>query len=298
MEARQARSGPILNCAGRVLDLSHPVVMGILNTTPDSFSDGGELFRVQSAGAAQIDVNLVVKRASEMVDAGAKILDIGGESTRPGAVTVGVQAELERVIPAVEAIAREFEVIVSIDTSKPEVMQAAAAAGAGLINDVRALQAEGALQVAAATELPICLMHMQGEPKSMQQAPQYENVVAEVAKFLDARVAACEAHGIKRERLLLDPGFGFGKTLAHNVALLRDMTQITTLGMPVLVGLSRKSMIGALLNKDVDDRLAGGLALALFAVDRGAAIVRTHDVAATVDALTVWRQVQEFVDNG
>jgi dihydropteroate synthase len=222
-----------------------------------------------------------------MVAAGADLLDIGGESTRPGAAAVTVQEELERVVPVIEALRAELDVPLSIDTSKPEVMRAAVSAGAGLINDVRALRAPGALETASALGVPVCLMHMQGEPRTMQSDPVYADVVAEVADFLRARVVACEAALIPRGRILIDPGFGFGKTLAHNLALLARLDRITALGLPLLVGVSRKSMLGAITGRSVGERLAAGLAAAVLALERGAAILRVHDVAETVDAVAV-----------
>ncbi len=267
-----------LRCGSRVLDLSKPRVMGILNVTPDSFADGGRHVTVAAALA----------RARSMVDEGAAIIDVGGESTRPGAMVVGEAQELDRVLPVVEAIAREFDVCISVDTSTPALIRAAAAAGAHLINDVRALRRDGALTAAANTGLPVCLMHMQGEPDVMQQAPQYEDVVTEVVTFLRARVAACIAAGITPERLLIDPGFGFGKTFAHNMTLLRNLDALAVLELPILAGLSRKSMIGTLLdNRPVEGRLQGSVAAAMIAAMKGATILRVHDVAATVDALAV-----------
>ncbi len=276
----------MLDCAGRRLSLSRPAVMGVLNATPDSFSDGGTLYR-----GARLDPALAMARVRAMVAAGAAIIDIGGESTRPGAVPVSVAEEMDRVLPLVERIAAELEVVVSVDTSTPALMTEAARLGAGLINDVRALTREGAMAAAAATALPVCLMHMRGEPGNMQQAPSYGDVVAEVAGYLQQRVAACEAAGIGRERLVLDPGFGFGKTVAHNLQLLRGLPDLAALGLPLLVGLSRKSMIGRLLGREVHERLPASLALAVLAVERGARIIRAHDVAATVDALAMWSAV-------
>lgn len=228
-----------------------------------------------------------------MVAAGAAIVDIGGESTRPGAAPVSAAEEAERVLPLVERIAAELDVVISVDTSNPALMTEAARLGAGLLNDVRALTRAGALEAAAATGLPVCLMHMRGEPGSMQRDPQYADVVVEVRDFLASRVAACEAGGIGRERLLLDPGFGFGKSVAHNLLLLKGLPQLAGLGLPLLVGLSRKSMIGKLLGREPGERLPAGLALAVMAVERGAAVVRTHDVAATVDALAMWTALKE-----
>jgi len=267
-----------LCCGHRTLDLTRTRVMGILNVTPDSFSDGGDFATREAA----------LRHARRMVAEGADLIDVGGESTRPGAPPVSVAEELARVIPVIEALADELAVPVSVDTSKPEVMRAAVAAGAGLINDVSALRRPGALAAAAALRVPICLMHMQGEPGTMQQDPTYGDVVAEVAAFLAGRLAACEAAGIPRERLLVDPGFGFGKTLAHNLALLRGLPRLALLGVPVLAGLSRKSMIGALLGGvPVGERLHGSVAAAVLAVERGAAIVRVHDVGPTVQALRI-----------
>jgi len=267
-----------LHCGHHTLDLTRARVMGILNVTPDSFSDGGDFATREAA----------LRHARQMVADGADLIDVGGESTRPGAPPVSVAEELDRVIPVIEALAGELAVPVSVDTSKPEVMRAAVAAGAGLINDVAALRRPGALAAAAALRVPVCLMHMQGEPGTMQQDPAYGDVVAEVAAFLAGRLAACEAAGIPRERLLVDPGFGFGKTLAHNLALLRGLPRLASLGAPVLAGLSRKSMIGALLGGvPVGERLHGSVAAAVLAVERGAAIVRVHDVGPTVQALRI-----------
>ena len=271
----------ILDCAGKPLDLARPRVMGILNVTPDSFSDGG----------CFVEPDAALRQAERMVMDGADILDIGGESTRPGAEAVSLDAELARVIPVIERLSATFDVPVSIDTSKPEVMRAAVAAGAALINDVNALRAPGAISAVAGLTVPVCLMHMQGEPRTMQHAPQYDDVVADIIGYLGARAAACESGGIARSRLLLDPGFGFGKTLEHNLALLAGLREFERLGLPVLVGISRKSMLGALTGREVEDRLAASVAAALMAVERGAAIVRVHDVAPTVDALKVWQAV-------
>lgn len=273
----------ILDCAGRILDLRQPRVMGILNVTPDSFSDGGDFLGFEQA----------LKRARQMVAEGAEIIDVGGESTRPGAPAVSVQQELDRVIPLIECLAQEIDLPISIDTSKPIVMREAAMAGAGMINDVNALRAEGALAVAAESSLPICLMHMQGEPRTMQAAPRYDNVQVEVASFLEERVAACEAVGISRDKLLLDPGFGFGKTLEHNLALFNGLPELASQGLPLLVGVSRKSMIGAILDAPVEKRLHGGVALATLAVWWGAAIIRTHDVQATTDAIKVCQALKQ-----
>ena len=265
----------ILDCAGKPLDLSQPRVMGILNVTPDSFSDGGRFAQREQA----------IEQALRMVEEGAEIIDIGGESTRPGAADVSVAEELQRVIPLIEALAPELAVPISVDTSKPEVMLAAASAGAGMLNDVYALRREGALQAAAKTGLPVCLMHMQGEPRTMQTEPHYEDVVAEVQVFLQQRVEACESVGISRDKIVLDPGFGFGKTLQHNLGLLKHLEEFHQLGMPLLVGMSRKSMIGAVLDATVEQRLYGSVAVATLAAQAGAQIIRVHDVKPTADAL-------------
>jgi dihydropteroate synthase len=255
--------------------------MGVLNITPDSFSDGGAFLARERA----------VARAIDMVAEGADVIDVGGESTRPGATPVSAAEELARVIPVIEALRAAVPVPISIDTSKPEVMRAAVAAGAGLINDVMALRQPQALAVAARLQVPVCLMHMQGEPRSMQDAPHYRDVVAEVCTFLQTRVDACVAAGIPRTRLVVDPGFGFGKTLEHNVTLLRRLTELDTLGVPILAGLSRKSMIGKALGLSVDERLHASVALALLAVQNGARIVRVHDVRATRDAIRMYEAV-------
>lgn len=277
-----------LFCGKRSLDLTEPVIMGVLNVTPDSFSDAGELFERDRPS-----VELALRRAAQMADEGAAIIDVGGESTRPGAAGVTQQQELQRVVPVVEAIGRELDVIVSVDTSTAAVISEAAAAGAGLINDVRALTRDGALAAAAASGLPVCLMHMQGEPGTMQAAPRYGDVVAEVKDFLAQRLLAAAAAGIPRDRVLLDPGFGFGKTVQHNLKLLRQLDTLAALQQPLLVGLSRKSMIGKLLGREVSQRLPGSLALALLAVQKGAKIVRVHDVAATADVLQIYRAVTQ-----
>jgi dihydropteroate synthase len=277
-----------LCCGQHVLDLSRPVVMGILNTTPDSFSDGGSHYKDR-----RLSLDLVMHRAEQMLREGAKIIDVGGESTRPGAPVVSEQEELDRVVPVVEAIAGKLGALVSVDTSTASVIRESASYGAGLINDVRALQREGALEAAVATGLPVCLMHMQGEPDSMQQNPRYSDVVEEVLGFLQARVSACLAAGVVRERILLDPGFGFGKSLAHNLALLQRLPEFLETGFPVLVGMSRKTMIAQLLDRPVDQRLAGSLALAMLAAERGAAIIRVHDVAETVDVLNVLAAINQ-----
>jgi dihydropteroate synthase len=274
-----------LTHASKTLDLSAPVVMGIVNVTPDSFSDGGDYAQFEQA----------CRHVDNMVKQGALIIDVGGESTRPGATEVSVEQELERVIPIIEYTAKTHNVWISIDTSKPQVMEAAVNAGANMINDVRALQAPGALAMAASLDVPICLMHMQGDPQTMQNAPIYDDVVDEVAAFFELRIAYCEAAGIKRERLILDPGFGFGKTLAHNYRLLAMLPKLHEFHLPVLVGLSRKSMIGNLLGRDTDQRLAGSLAGALIAAQQGAHIIRVHDVVETHDVLKVMSETMAYL---
>ena len=254
-----------------------PAVMGILNVTPDSFSDGGRF----------LDPDAALRQAASMAEDGAAILDIGGESTRPGADSVGEQEELDRVIPLVEAIVAQTGMPVSIDTSKPGVMREAVAAGATMINDVRALQDDGALEAAAELQVAVCLMHMQGQPRTMQDAPHYDDVVAEVAGFLEQRLDACIAAGIDEDRVVLDPGFGFGKAPQHNIELLANLRQLQVRGRPLLVGVSRKSTLGVLTQRTVDDRLAASVAGAVMAVVNGAAIIRAHDVRETVDALKV-----------
>ncbi len=273
----------------RLGDLSFetPAVMGVLNVTPDSFSDGGRFAGHDAA----------VRHAAAMANAGAALIDIGGESTRPGADAVTEQQELDRVIPVVEAIRSRIDLPISIDTSKPGVMRAAAAAGAALINDVRALREPGALDAAAATGVPVCLMHMQGQPRTMQSDPHYDDVTAEVASFLRERLAACTDAGIGRERVLVDPGFGFGKTVLHNVELLANLRQLAAIGPPLLVGLSRKSSLGVLTGREVDERLPASLAAAVVAVMHGASIVRAHDVAETVDAIKIVAAVLETQKN-
>jgi len=274
---------PVLDCAGRPLRLDRPRVVGILNVTPDSFSDGGTHATVEDA----------VAHGLRMVEEGADMLDIGGESTRPGSEDVPLDEELRRVVPVLEQLAARTTVPLAIDTSKPEVMRAAVAVGAGMINDVYALRRDGALDTAAELGVPICLMHMLGEPRSMQDQPHYDDVVGEVHRFLTDRLFACELAGIDRRKVMVDPGFGFGKTLEHNLALLRALEQFGNLGSGVYAGLSRKSMIGAMTGRQVPaERVAGSVGAALIAVQRGARMVRVHDVAATVDALAVWHAVQ------
>ncbi|WP_086930798.1 dihydropteroate synthase [Agarilytica rhodophyticola] len=265
------------------VDLSTPQVMGILNVTPDSFYDGGEYFRNGN------DISPALRQAEKMVDAGARFIDIGGESTRPGAEKVGVEEEMTRVLPVVEAICQRFDVVVSLDTSRPEVIAAGVALGAGLINDVRALQHEGALAAAKESRVPVCLMHMQGQPQNMQDTPSYGDVVTEVAGFLQARASACLQAGIDKSHILLDPGFGFGKTDAHNIALLKQLSAFKLGGFPILVGLSRKSILGRLLGREVEERLAGSLALAQYALHYGANILRVHDVAETIDIINMFK---------
>lgn len=271
-----------LPCGNRVLDLGRPHVMGILNVTPDSFSDGGRFSQRDAA----------LRHASAMVASGATLIDVGGESTRPGARPVSPTEELERVAPVVEAIARELDVIISLDTSTPAVMREGARLGAGLINDVRALRRDGALDAAADSGLPVCLMHMRGEPGNMQDAPAYDDVVREVGDFLLERMRACSEAGIPEERIVLDPGFGFAKSLQHNLVLFRHLAELGRLGRPLLVGVSRKSMIGQVLGRDVDQRLYGSLGLAALAVSKGACILRVHDVAETVDVIRMIAAVE------
>ena len=263
--------------------------MGVLNVTPDSFSDGGQLF---CDGALSLEA--LCTRAEAMIEAGAAVLDVGGESTRPGAAAVSEQEELDRVLPAVEALRRRFDTVISIDTSSPMVMREGASIGAGLINDVRALRRPGAMAAAAATGLPVCLMHMQGQPSSMQARPNYDDVVETVSQFLIERRDACLAAGLSRENLLFDPGFGFGKSPGHNYALLRRLGEIVSIGQPVLAGLSRKSMIAAVIDRPADARLSASLALAVLAANAGARLIRVHDVAETADALAMVAAMENF----
>lgn len=279
-------AAPGIDFAGRWLDLSVPRVMGILNVTPDSFSDGGVLSSPDGS-RFQVSLDKVLAAVDRMVAAGAAIIDVGGESTRPGAPAVPEQEELDRVVPVVDAIKKHFDVFISVDTSSPAVISHVAAAGAGMINDVRALQRPGALQAVADTPLAVCLMHMRGDPQSMQQKPQYEDVVAEVGEFLRARAEACIGAGIESSRLSLDPGFGFGKSVEHNYQLLARLSAIRELGLPVLIGLSRKSMIGAVTGQPLAARVAGSVAGAVLAAAAGARIIRVHDVSETVDAMKV-----------
>jgi dihydropteroate synthase len=272
-----------LKCRDRILDLGSPVVMGVLNVTPDSFSDGG---RFSSPDAA-------LRHAMQMIEEGAAIIDVGGESTRPGAAPATLDDELARVIPVIETLRRQSPVFISVDTSKPEVMRAACDAGADIVNDVCALTLPGALAAAQTTRAGICLMHMKGEPRTMQLAPHYDDVVAEVSAWLEARVNACREAGIERARLAIDPGFGFGKRVVDNLALLKHLAQFQQLGVALAVGLSRKSMLASLTGRELGDRTAGSVALAAIAVLNGARIVRAHDVAATVDAIRVAAAVSQ-----
>lgn len=275
-------TSPQLDCAGRILRLDVPRVMGIVNVTPDSFSDGG----------AHFDADAAVAHGLQLAAEGADVLDVGGESTRPGAEPVPLEEELRRVVPVVERLARETALPVSIDTSRPEAMRAAVEAGAGMINDVYGLRREGALDTAAALGVPVVLMHMLGEPRSMQDAPEYDDVVGEVHRFLAERIFAAEMAGIDRKRIVVDPGFGFGKTTAHNLQLLARLERFGELGVPVLAGLSRKRTIGELTGRESPvERVHGSVAAHLIAAQRGARLLRVHDVAATVDALKIWNAV-------
>lgn len=271
----------MFHCGKYEFAIDRPLIMGVVNVTPDSFSDGGRFLQVQAA----------VDHARRLVDEGADLLDIGGESTRPGAAPVALDEERRRVLPVIEALAGAG-VPLSIDTQKPELMREAAVAGAALINDVNGFEAPGAFAAVAGSACAVCIMHKQGDPRSMQQAPQYADVVAEVDAYLRRRAAAAEQAGIARERIVIDPGFGFGKTLEHNLALLRGLKSVAAAGYPVLAGLSRKSMIGALTGRPVGERMPGSVAAALLAAQRGASILRVHDVAATRDALKVWQAVE------
>ena len=279
---------PVLFCREVRLSLAKPCVMGILNVTPDSFSDGGRFM-----GSGRVDVGAVAAAAREMIDAGASIIDIGGESTRPGAMPVGEDEELRRVIPVVERLAA-FGTIISVDTSKATVARTALDAGAHLINDVRALASPELFAVVADSDAAVCLMHMRGEPRTMQESPAYIDVVAQVRDYLAQRALQCETAGISHERIMLDPGFGFGKTMEHNLTLLRRLSDIVSLGYPVVAGLSRKGMIGTLTGRPAEARVAGSVAAAIVAVQNGARVVRVHDVGATVDALKVIDAVMEI----
>ncbi|WP_417584424.1 dihydropteroate synthase [Nitrincola sp.] len=276
-----------LRCGQRTLDISRPVVMGVVNVTPDSFSDGGIYYRQN-----QLSIDAVLRQAEAMVISGAGVLDVGGESTRPGALTVSVAEELDRVLPVIEQLKQQFDVVISLDSSQPQVIEAASKLGIGLINDVRSLTLPGALEVAAKAGIPVCLMHMQGEgPATMQLKPEYGNVIEDVMEFLQQQVARCQAVGIAADQILLDPGFGFGKSLGHNLTLLNRLDQIVALGYPVLSGTSRKTMVGQVTGKDVSQRLGGSLATAILAAQKGAALIRVHDVAETVDALNMLEAV-------
>jgi dihydropteroate synthase len=274
-------------CRHRVIDLTRPVVMGILNVTPDSFSDGNRYAGVEAA----------LQRAASIAAEGAVIIDVGGESTRPGAGAVDEAVEIARVVPVIEGIAAASDIAISIDTSKPKVMAAAVAAGACIINDVYALRTPGARAFAAASEAGVCLMHMQGEPRTMQDNPRYHDVVAEVSEFLVRQRDACVRTGIARDAIALDPGLGFGKGLAHNLTLLKSLPRLAALGSPLLIGVSRKSFIGRVLGRPVDERLHGGLGLAALAVIEGARVIRTHDVAATRDALSMVSAVLQGIES-
>lgn len=274
---------PQLNCAGKILSFDVARVMGIVNVTPDSFSDGGQHGTTESA----------IAHALQLVSEGADVLDIGGESTRPGAQEISEAEELLRVIPVIEALAKQVLIPIAIDTSKPGVMRAAVKAGASIINDVYALRRDDALDVAAELKVPVILMHMQGEPRAMQSAPHYDDAVAEVHSFLTQRIFACEMAGISKKNIVIDPGFGFGKSLEHNLALLAQLPKFVELGVPVLAGLSRKTMIGTLTGREVNDRVYGSVAAALIAVQNGAKLIRVHDVAATVDVLKIWNAVSK-----
>lgn len=271
----------------KFVDLSNPKVMGILNVTPDSFSDGGAFTQMEQA----------LKQVQNMLAGGATFIDVGGESTRPGAKDVSLQEELDRVIPVIEAIRQRFDCVISIDTSKALVMAEAVRAGAALINDVRALQDEGALKAASEAQVPVCLMHMQGQPRTMQTAPDYNNVLVDVIAFLQQRISSCLQAGIKPSNIIIDPGFGFGKTVAHNYQLLANLHQLTQLDAAILIGLSRKSMIGAVLDRPTDERLAGSISGALLAAQQGAQIIRVHDVKETVDALKILTTMNIYKDN-
>ena len=277
----------LFNISGKSLDLSISHVMGILNITPDSFSDGGELM----SDTGHVALAKVLQRAETMLAAGAAILDVGGESTRPGAREVSSQEELDRVLPVVEAINNNFDVIISVDTSNPELISQCADSGAGLINDVRALSRDGALSAASNSGLPVCLMHMQGTPGNMQEAPNYADVIDDISNYLASRVKACNDAGIGNDSIILDPGFGFGKTLEHNLELLRRLDELQRLELPVLVGVSRKRMIGTITGREEKDRVSGSIAASVIGVMNGARIVRTHDVAETVDALKICNEV-------
>lgn len=277
-----------LKVGDRLIDLSTPKVMGILNVTPDSFSDGGQFRSGSDSGVFRIALDKTLAHAEAMLAAGASIIDVGGESTRPGAQVISESEEIDRVLPVIEAIMARLDVAVSVDTSTPSVMTAAIALGAGLINDVRALGRAGAIEALSQQDAAICLMHMRGQPQTMQSEAKYSNVVDEVITFLKSRIEACVAAGIDRTRLIVDPGFGFGKTPAHNYQLLRDLAKLQSLELPILIGVSRKSMLGAATGREVQQRVAAGIAATMFGLQQGAAIIRTHDVAQTSDAINVY----------
>ena len=279
-----------ITCGARTLDLSRPRIMGVLNVTPDSFSDGGQLYR-----DGRVDTDALLKRAEQMLGEGADILDVGGESTRPGATVVSEAEELDRVVTAVEALDQHYDTIISVDTSTPSVMSESAKCGAGLLNDVRGFQRPQALQTAADSGLALCVMHMQGEPETMQRAPTYSDVVQDIAEYLSQRLAHLGAVGIDLDRVVIDPGFGFGKTAEQNFELLARLEVLSNLGQPVLVGLSRKSMISSVLDRPPEQRMVASVALALMAVERGARIVRAHDVGATLDALSMWQTTRHVL---
>ena len=271
-------------CGARMLDLSRPRIMGVLNVTPDSFSDGGQLYR-----DGRVDTDALLARAEQMLAEGADIMDVGGESTRPGAAAVTEAEELDRVVSAVEALAQHFDTIISVDSSTPSVMRESARCGAGLLNDVRGFQRPQALQAAAESGLALCVMHMQGEPDTMQTAPTYSDVLQDISHFLSRRLADLSSVGIDLDRVIIDPGFGFGKTAEQNFELLARLEALCNQDQPILVGLSRKSMISSVLDRPPEQRMVASVALALMAVERGARIVRVHDVAATFDALSMWQ---------
>ena len=273
----------ILQISGQLLPADRPLVMGVLNITPDSFSDGG----------AWLGTDQAMEHAALMVEAGADIIDIGGESTRPGSAGVSVAEELKRVIPVIEQVYAKLEIPISVDTSKPEVMLAAIQAGAGMINDINALRAEGAVEVVASLGVPVCLMHMQGHPQNMQQEPHYEDVVSEVSKYLLERASVLQQAGVRQRDIVLDPGFGFGKTQSHNIQLFRAIPRLAALGYPLLIGVSRKSMLGAITNQPVDSRVHASVTAAILAAQGGASILRVHDVAATVDGLKTWQALSD-----
>ena len=279
-----------MNFAGKIIDFNTPKVMGVLNVTPDSFSDGGELL----LDSGKLSIDKALKRAEAMYEAGATFIDIGGESTKPGASTVSLEEEMDRVLTLVELIHKNIDVIISIDTSSSEIMLQGANVGAGLINDVRALQGPGAIEAVLKTKLPVCLMHMQGTPATMQEAPSYDNLINEVIEFLEDRILACTKFGIDRNQIIVDPGFGFGKTLGHNLELLGRISELEKLQSPILIGLSRKAMLGLITGKSVQERQAAGIAAAVIALLQGVNIIRTHDVADTVDAVKVCLAVKNI----